>query len=106
MIEKIRRDAEAYRQGETPQPVESVGTSVKCSLSPGADTGVSSDAYHTNAPTHGSPVDNMLPQQVDRFVVFKNGYPSDFSISEDPRVLHRFAPLAALVLLCGIERGH
>jgi glycosyltransferase involved in cell wall biosynthesis len=93
MIEKIRRDAEAYRQGETPRPVEPVGTSVNAVHRKGRTPVLAvMPTIPARQRTARLVVQTLLQQQVDRFVVFLNGYPSNFSISDDPRMLPILTP--------------
>lgn len=88
MVKKIHRDAEAYRRGATPRPVEPIGTSVRVVHRKGRiPVLVVMPTVPARQRMAHLVVQTLLQQQVDRFVVFLNGYPSDFSISDDPRVL-------------------
>ena len=93
MIEKTRRDAETYRQGETPRPVEPIGTSVRVAYRKGRlPLLVVMPTVPARQRTAHLVVQTLLQQQVDRIVVFLNGYTSDFSISDDPKVLQIHNP--------------
>jgi SAM-dependent methyltransferase len=93
MIEKTRRDAETYRQGETPRPIEPIGTSVRVAYRKGRlPLLVVMPTVPARQRTAHLVVQTLLQQQVDRIVVFLNGHTSDFSISDDPRVLQIHNP--------------
>jgi glycosyltransferase involved in cell wall biosynthesis len=93
MIDKLNHDAEVYRRGERPQPIEPIGTPVRAAYRQGR---IPVLAVMPTVPErrHAAVlvVQSLLQQAIDRIVVFLNGHPSGYQISNDPRVVHIYNP--------------